>query len=203
MSGQLSVVKIGGSLLGSRRLDSILAAIAAARPARIVVVPGGGPFADAVRDAQALAGFGDALAHRLALDAMGHVAEILADRSPALAVARAGEFAALHRASRVPVWDPGDLRSGRSGVPETWDVTSDSLAAWVAADVAANRLVLVKSADAPPGASPADLSAAGLVDAAFPVFAARFGGTVAVVGPSSDPELPALLGAAAMRSDAA
>jgi 5-(aminomethyl)-3-furanmethanol phosphate kinase len=204
VTGPLAVVKIGGGLLGSPRLDPLLAAIAAARPARAVVVPGGGPFADAVRETQAAMGFGDALAHRLALDAMGHVAAILSDRHPALAVAAgAEEFAARFQAGRVPVWHPRDIRSGRPDIPETWDVTSDSLAAWLGAEIGADRLVLVKSVDAPPGASPRDLAEAGLVDAAFPTFAARFGGTVAAIGPSSDHRLAALLAAGLVRSDAA
>ena len=74
----LFVVKIGGSLLGSPRLKGLVKVVTTARSARIVVVPGGGLFADAVRQAQALAGFDDRLAHRLALDAMDHLGEILA-----------------------------------------------------------------------------------------------------------------------------
>ena len=204
MTGPLTVVKIGGSLLGSPRLDPVLAAIADARPARAVVVPGGGPFADAVRETQALLGFGDALAHRLALDAMSAVTAILTDRHPALAVAAgADEIAAQQRAGFVPVWDPRGLRSGRPDIPEIWDVTSDSLAAWLARETGADRLVLVKSADAPTGASLAELAGAGLVDAAFPAFASRFGGTVTVIGPSLEGRLASLLAAAALRSDAA
>ena len=204
MTGLLAVVKIGGSLLGSPRLDPVLAAIAEARPARAVVVPGGGPFADAVRETQALLGFGDVLAHRLALDAMGQIAAILADRHPALAIAAdAEEIAARHRAGSVPVWDPREVRCGRPGVPETWDVTSDSLAAWLATEVGADCLVLIKSVDAPPDASPRDLADAGIVDAAFPDFAWRFGGTVTVIGPSSDDRLASLLAAGFTRSVAA
>jgi 5-(aminomethyl)-3-furanmethanol phosphate kinase len=203
VTGLLSVVKIGGSLLGSPRLNPLLAAIVDARPARAVVVPGGGPFADAVRETQAAMGFSDALAHRLALDAMGQVAAILADRHPAFAVAAgADEIAARSGAGRVPVWHPRDIRSGRPDVPETWAVTSDSLAAWLATEIGADRLVLVKSVDASPGASPRDLAEAEIVDAAFPAFASRFGGTVTVIGPSSDGRLASLLAAGLMRSDA-
>ena len=46
------VIKVGGSLLAHEgRLAAVLAAIgAAARTRRTLIVPGGGPFADAVRD---------------------------------------------------------------------------------------------------------------------------------------------------------
>jgi hypothetical protein len=58
-------------------------------------------------------------------------------------------------------------------VAQSWDVTSDSLAAWLASRLDADRLVLVKSAPPPPlPLTPARLAAAGLVDAAFPAYCA-------------------------------
>ena len=187
MGGSFTVVKIGGSAAQNRdRLRRILGALAACRETRIVVVPGGGVFADAVREAQSALGFKDALAHGLALDAMGQMAQVLAALAPGLTVASdlAG-VAAAHRAGAVPVWDPAALRAGHPDIPETWSVTSDSLALWLAAALGAERCVLVKSADAPKGASPAQLAALGIVDAAFPAFAERFKGEIVLHGPSA------------------
>ena len=65
----LTVVKLGGSHAFAPHLRAWLDAIAQCA-GRIVVVPGGGPFADAVRDAQPRMGFDDAAAHRMALLAM-------------------------------------------------------------------------------------------------------------------------------------
>ena len=63
----LHIVKIGGSLARDEaRLRALLAGIADGREGPCVVVPGGGPFADAVRDVQLRLRFPDALAHRLA-----------------------------------------------------------------------------------------------------------------------------------------
>ena len=64
------IVKIGGSLAaGPAALGRWLLALEAGRR-RVVVVPGGGPFADTVRSAQAELGFDDSTAHRMALLAM-------------------------------------------------------------------------------------------------------------------------------------
>ena len=63
-------------------------------------------------------------------------------------------------------------------------MTSDSLALWLAARIRARRCVLVKSADATPGRNAAALARLGLVDAAFPAFAARFSGVIDVWGPA-------------------
>ena len=46
------VVKIGGSLLGSPELERWLEVVAKHGDGKIIIVPGGGLFANAVRDAQ-------------------------------------------------------------------------------------------------------------------------------------------------------
>jgi aspartokinase-like uncharacterized kinase len=56
-------------------------------------------------------------------------------------------------AGRVPVLAPSQWLREADPLPHSWDVTSDSIAAWVAGAVGARRLVLVK----PSGAAGADL----------------------------------------------
>ena len=64
------VVKLGGSLFDAPALRQRLAELATLPgPARIVV-PGGGPFADAVRALQPALAVGDLVAHRMAILAM-------------------------------------------------------------------------------------------------------------------------------------
>jgi aspartokinase-like uncharacterized kinase len=187
------VVKIGGSLLGSRRLDRLLALLVSAKALDIVIVPGGGPFADAIRDAQKHLAFSDALAHRLALDAMDHTAEVLAERQPGLVPhCASSRLPSAWASGRVPVWSPREIRAGHADIEEGWSVTSDSLAAWLAARIEAERLILAKSVDGAP--APADaLARSGIVDEAFPEFAARFRGEITVVGPDGDARLPDIL----------
>jgi dihydroneopterin aldolase len=72
-----------------------------------------------------------------------------------------------------------------SDVPESWDVTSDSLAAWLAGTLGAARLLLVKSRDVEPPVTARDLADAGVVDPLFPLYAQRSGAAVHVAGPAS------------------
>src|SRR6188508_2518703 len=141
--GALTVIKLGGSHAFATHLRSWLDAIAS-RAGSIVLVPGGGPFADAVRDAQPRMGFDDGAAHRMALLAMEQFGCALAsgrrEFSPAdsqAAIARALEV------KQVPVWLPTRMVLA-ADIPASWEVTSDSLAAWLVAKLGARRLLLVK-----------------------------------------------------------
>ena len=185
MSPSWTVIKIGGSLLETGRLPEVLRSIPARCGRAVVIVPGGGVFADAVRTAQAAAGFDDALAHRLALDAMDRMAHVFAAVEASLRVV--GEPEALGATvadGRIPVWTPVALKAGHPAVHETWAVTSDSLAVWLATAIRARRTLLVKSVDPEPGLSLADLAARGVVDEALPDFARRYGGAIEVLGPA-------------------
>ncbi|WP_457103834.1 amino acid kinase family protein [Methylobacterium sp. P5_C11] len=178
-----AVIKIGGSLEADpHRRRTLLAAIADGAHGRCIVVPGGGAFADGVRAAQAVERFGDDEAHRRALDAMSDAAGIFRGIEPRLV--QSLEPWAETAPARIRVWNPRVLRAGHPDIAETWDVTSDSLALWLAARIGATRCVLVKSRDAPPGQDAAALARTGLVDAAFPGFAARFGGPIEIRGPN-------------------
>ena len=181
-----AVVKVGGSVISDQvRLHAVLADCVERGP--VAVVPGGGPFADAVRTAQASLGFEDRLAHRLALDAMGRMAEIFSAIEPRLAVAASpGAVADALDRGRSAIWDPVALKAGHPDIPETWDVTSDSLALWLARRLGAGRCIFVKSANHDPAADLPTLVRSGLVDAAFPRFAAAFPGEIVIRGPSPE-----------------
>jgi aspartokinase-like uncharacterized kinase len=158
------VVKLGGSLAGSALLTVWLDAIATGG-GRLVLVPGGGPFADQVRESQRRWSFDDATAHHLALLAMEQYGLMLAGLQPRLhpAASRA-EIRRVLAAGDVPVWLPTRMALGRPEIPESWDVTSDSLAAWLAAQLGAEGLLLVKSVAVAVGSTVEDLAHRGVVD---------------------------------------
>lgn len=162
------VVKIGGSLAYAAELPAWLAALALHGGGRAVIVPGGGPFADLVRRAQAHHGYADATAHAMALLAMAQYGLMMAGIEGRL-VAAAGlsQIREVLATGRVPVWIPGP--DGAPGVRASWEVSSDSLALWVAGQIGATDLALVKSRAPSPGVHRApDLCTQGALDAAFP-----------------------------------
>lgn len=140
------IVKIGGSLLGSSELERWLTIFAKFSYGNIIIVPGGGVFADAVRDAQKLSKISDACAHRLAVLAMDQYGLLLANMNPLLTTARTHlEIDERRWQHRGIVWLPSHMVLSDDSIPQNWNVTSDSIAAWLAQKLNAQHLILVKS----------------------------------------------------------
>jgi len=143
------VIKIGGSLGRTRALRPLLDSIAGWRGrARIVVVPGGGPFADLVRAEHHRLGLTESAAHRMAILAMDQYGLLLSDlASCALPVSRLDAVGAALRSGRLPIFLPSRSLFRRDPFDPSWDVTSDSIAAYIATLVRAKALLLLKDVD--------------------------------------------------------
>lgn len=147
-----TLFKLGGSLLETPDLATRLTALLreALPTCRPILVVGGGSAADIVRRWEQVHSLSDAASHELAIAAMDFNARLLRTL-----LSRAGLAVVSdpcdHRAGAILIPDMlAELHRAGSGVPpETWDITSDSLAAWLAHRLGASRLVLLKSVDAP------------------------------------------------------
>ena len=186
---RLAIVKLGGSHASGPHLKPWLKAIAA-EAGSIVIVPGGGPFADAVRTAQASMRYDDRAAHAMALMAMTQFGRALESLNPALrlAASRSAILRAL-KDGKVPVWSPDQIARA-AALPETWDLTSDSLAAWLAGELGADCLVLVKHGrfeGAEVGVH--DLVARGVVDPLFPRYLEESGARAWLAAPTDSSRL--------------
>ena len=186
---RLSIVKLGGSHASGPHIRDWLAAIVAEAGA-IVIVPGGGPFADVVRTSQASMGYDDRAAHAMALMAMAQFGCALRSLNPALrlAASRSAILRAL-KDGKVPVWSP-EAMARSAALPETWDLTSDSLAAWLAGALGAGSLVLIKHGRFEGAAIDAhDLVARGIVDPLFPRYLKASGAQAWLASPTDSARL--------------
>ena len=168
------VLKVGGSLFDRpdlrRGLRYCLEVISGERH---LLVPGGGPTAQAVRVLDRCHGLGEETSHWLALEALALNAHFLARLLPdAVVVGQVGDCQAPWSAGRPCILDAHAFAladEGRTGcLPHSWQVTSDSLAARVAEVAGAGRLILLKSVTFPRPVDWAEASRRGLVDAYFP-----------------------------------
>ena len=194
----LTIVKLGGSYALSPSLPDWLAAITSCA-GHIVLVPGGGPFADAVRHAQDAMGFGDEAAHHLALLAMeqyGRALGALADRL--VQAASLADIQGAVRDGKIPVWVPARMVLDATDIPASWHATSDSLAAWLAGQIGARHVLLVKHIETAVGPLRLDdLVENGIVDPLFGRFLAASGAEAAIAGPADH----ATAGAAIQRGE--
>jgi 5-(aminomethyl)-3-furanmethanol phosphate kinase len=138
----LTVVKVGGGLGHDalRPLCNTLGELGERH--RLLVVPGGAGFADAVREADRRFGLRAAAAHRMAILGMEQFGWLLSELIPA--AERCADLARVG-AGRTTVLLPAALPL--DSLPVSWEVTSDSIAAWVADRAGAGRLVLMKAVD--------------------------------------------------------
>lgn len=165
------VIKIGGSLLGADELANWLKIIALYGDGKVIIVPGGGVFADAVRSAQQISKLSEKCAHELAVKSMDQFASVLVDIEPSLAKARNElELAERGWQHRGIVWLPSQMILADTDIPNSWDVTSDSIAAWLAHRVHADKLILLKSARPKAESSLEELIEQEFIDKAFPFY---------------------------------
>ncbi len=182
------VIKLGGSVSEQVTLVKWLQLVARHGDGKVIIVPGGGLYADAVRQFQAMRAVlpdghvNDKLAHALAVYAMDQMARSFVAMVPELVLVRNPlEIAERGWQHLGLVWLPSEMvlnpelwsnafappaqsqltqsqlnqpqlapslgvQQPHRPLPENWDVTSDSLSAWLAAHLEARQLVLVKSA---------------------------------------------------------
>lgn len=178
---RLVVMKLGGSLLSSPDLASrVRHLLSLVDGSRVLIVVGGGPAADVVRDWSQIYSLSEEASHWLALRSLSTTRALVLQLLPECLEIRTRDEAQQH-------WERGliplllDVESylrqvespGRPVLPHRWDVTSDSISAWVATHWMADELILLKSIELNPNTSTEDAVQAGLVDVHFPVIASQ------------------------------
>lgn len=180
------VVKLGGSLLGMEDWPTRVAELVRDRAARrpVLIVVGGGAIVDGLRTIDAAAPQDATTMHDLAISLMGTTARVVAAALSVPLVVECPRMAAA--VLDVPHWLAAAAHGDR--LPVGWHVTSDSIAARVAATTGGD-LLLAKRVP-PPASSGAHLlevlASSGWVDGHFPRSAASLPG-IAWASPRSVP----------------
>jgi len=172
------VIKLGGSLLDlpdlPARLKNYLADFS--RP-RKVLLTGGGEVVEQIRRWDRAYALGEEPSHWIALRALTISALVLERIVPELRyVELASELPQAWADGRVPLLDAyrfiKDIDEySRDPLPRRWRVTSDSIAARMAAVLGAAEVILLKSVTPPDGMTVAEAANEGIVDPHFPVAA--------------------------------
>ena len=174
---KIVVIKVGGSLFDlpdlSARLSRLLNDFENARP---LIICGGGETANLVRSWDKTYDLGDEAAHWLAIQSLMLNDKLLCELVPnARVVSSQAEAMEVWNDHKLPVlcsytYLKQTSKAHIAPLPTSWDVTSDSIAAWVSLTWPAEELVLLKSVDLPEEMTLSALAQAGLIDDYFPHF---------------------------------
>ena len=162
-----ATLKIGGSLAEEpEKLRSLCRDLSEmAKIHRITVVPGGGRFADVVRELDEMFHLRDTVAHNMAILAMDQYGMFLASITPGSRTTCTLDGARRHsEAGLVPMLLPSMLMSQADPLPHSWEVTSDSITAYIAGELSSEKLVLVTDVDGVYTGNPKDDPSAELIE---------------------------------------
>ena len=174
------VVKLGGSLFDYPKLTDWLKILSEDGAGKVVIVPGGGPFADQVRDAQKQWKFNDQQAHKMALHAMDQFGLMLVGVAEEhgydlISACSKQEIHEILANKKTPVWLASKWLENNAEIPQNWTVTSDSLSAWLAKELNADQLTLIKWTRTDLEVSIEELEKNNVVDSSFMNFLKEVG----------------------------
>jgi aspartokinase-like uncharacterized kinase len=136
------VLKLGGSLI--EQAETLLNAVTShfvgkENKVKIVVVPGGGIFANGIREASRTYSLSDEASHWMAIAAMEQYAYLINDRTGVPLIDNTDSVP-----DGISILLPYKLLKDADELEHSWNVTSDTIAAWVAQRTGA---MLVKATD--------------------------------------------------------
>ena len=143
----MQVIKLGGSLEKSNKLTQCLETIHK-MPSNLVIVAGGGVFADQVRQTQKKWHFNETIAHEMAILAMQQMALLFKGLQPTFQCLESVAAIKSQVGQQPIIWLPKIQELNQAGLGANWNITSDSLAAWLSMTIQASHLTLIKSTPA-------------------------------------------------------
>lgn len=144
------VLKIGGTLLKYpsklKKLCNEISNIIRYTP--ILVIPGGGGFADIVRGYYKQYKLSEDIAHWMAILAMDQYGLLLSELiGQAKIIIDLNKYRRYASKNYIPIFLPFKYFYDNDPLPHSWEVTSDSLSLYIARQVNAETLILLKDVD--------------------------------------------------------
>lgn len=167
---EATIVKIGGSLAAYpkklRTLCYSLSKLSKSYP--IIIIPGGGEFADVVRIADKRFKLSVEASHRMAILGMDQYGFLLSDLIPGSCVVN--QFGAIKKAldlGDLPIFLPSHFLLAEDSLENSWDVTSDSISVYIAGKLQIRKVILVTDVDGVYTFNPKEVSDAKLIEILF------------------------------------
>lgn len=151
MDNNQAIFKIGGKILeNTENLESTIAQLTKLYEEnilqRIILIPGGGSYANFIRKVDAELKLGDDLAHWMAIYSMNYNGIELNRKYPELELIE--DLKAFQDSKKIfCVFLPYNYLRKNDNLPHNWEVTSDSIALHIAVQLHLNKCFLIKDID--------------------------------------------------------
>lgn len=146
----VAIVKVGGSLAAyPEKLKTLCIKLSdLSKKHSLIIVPGGGEFADVTRSMDEKFSLSCRVSHRMAILGMDQYGLLLSDLTPqSKTVTKLGEIKRVIDSSRLPIFLPSDIFFKEDPLENSWDFTSDSIATYIAGQLQSSKVLLVTDVD--------------------------------------------------------
>lgn len=161
-----TVVKVGGSLsLYPEKLRSLCLKISEiSKEQKLIVVPGGGEFADVVRCLDKSFHLSCSTSHGMAILGMDQYGMLLSDlMTGSITTHKLEEIKCFFDLKKLPIFLPSHLLLREDPLENSWAVTSDSIAVYIADKLQVTKVLLVTDVDGIYNSDPKTFSEAKLI----------------------------------------
>jgi aspartokinase-like uncharacterized kinase len=144
------VVKVGGSLaLYPEKLRVLCTKLTEfSQKHKLIIVPGGGEFADVIRILDKRFSLSCGVSHKMAILGMDQYGLLLSDLIPnSVEVRGLEETKYSFEIGKIPIFLPSNLLLKDDQLENSWNVTSDAIALYIARKLETSKLLLVTDVD--------------------------------------------------------
>jgi aspartokinase-like uncharacterized kinase len=137
----VTVVKIGGSLFPE--YTTKLCEKLYESKEQIVLINGGGQLANDIREFNKIEQYSNDINHWSAIKCMDIIGQLIADKNKNISpVIRIKDIPNIFKKNKIPLLLSYELLKSQDPLKHTWDITSDSIACWLANQLNAKLLIL-------------------------------------------------------------
>ena len=145
-----TVIKIGGSLaLYQEKLKILCSKLrVASKKHNILVIPGGGEFADVVRVLDKRFTLSDSVSHKMAILGMDQYGFLLSDLiKGSQVINQLKHIQNIFDSHKLPIFLPSNFILRNNPLENSWNVTSDSIAVYIANQLHIRKVILATDVD--------------------------------------------------------
>ncbi len=146
----VTIIKIGGSLAKNPKSLRLLCAKigSIAKKHSLFIVPGGSKFADVGRDFDKRYKLTPETSHKIAILGMDQYGFIINELIPnSSSFYQLVEYKKILKIKKIPVFLPSSYMFNKDPLENSWNVTSDSIAAYLAKGIKCTNLILITDVD--------------------------------------------------------